>query len=273
MKSIKILFLILIFTFDLYSQEAQELMDFLDGKKFISLDDPEGLIFTRNHFLYSSFYDGNIESDYEIVMKDNLPYISFTSNDGRNIEWLVLVSSNFIILLADEYNIFFEGSSNKSLEKRTAYNYSATSELIEKNKVYSANNLGRSIASLPWVESVEGSGIGECININWPVWKDGGIGSLIIGDGYISYNKPYLFLKNNRVKTIKISSPDFEDFTFVLLDSPHPQEIILPYPVENMKIEIIDVYPGTKWDDTCLNFIYGVGISEDESYRDNDDLK
>ena len=47
-----------------------------------------------------------------------------------------------------------------------------------------------------------------------------------------------------------------------LEDSPNPQKIFIDEPdwkkPYNIKITILEVYPGTKYDDTCINAIIGV---------------
>jgi hypothetical protein len=85
----------------------------------------------------------------------------------------------------------------------------------------------------------------------------------------VSYNKPYLFKYNSRPRKIRISYEGEIAKTIELLDTPNFQEILTlwPYPQyessypdknlweKDLWIEIIDVYPGTRYNDTCINFL------------------
>jgi len=142
-------------------------------------------------------------------------------------------------------------SENSLLD--TAASYHATSELTEGNTFYGASNLGKLIPGYPWVEGDPGQGIGVSIDIKWrqPVL------GILISNGYVSLQKPYLFVMNSRVKRIRIKSDNF-DFTTNLEDSPNPQSIKLPQAAQSITLEIVDVFPGSKWSDTCINFIMGI---------------
>lgn len=138
----------------------------------------------------------------------------------------------------------------------TSRNYrDATSQLTENGVQYSIENLGDIEAERPWVEAAEGPGIGESFVIE-------GCGSgnmhLLIMNGFLSAAKPYLYFQNGRVKTIKV-----EGLTSGIagvcevLDTPHPQTVDVSFIQmdEPLRITILDVYPGTKYQDTCLHYL------------------
>ena len=153
----------------------------------------------------------------------------------------------------------------------------ASSFLTEKVKgqelEYSPDNLYQGIITidhgyfwnsehLPWVEGAPGSGIGETITIeyNSPV-----IGLSIL-NGYVEEQNLKLYKENSRLKEIEIENlktgkkqiAKFEDrvyFKYILLDEP----------AEKIKITIKDVYPGSKYSDTCVTAIHGHWARE-ESY-------
>lgn len=131
-----------------------------------------------------------------------------------------------------------------------------SSYLVEKNKVYSIDNLRKLAVDTPWVEGVEGSGIGEGFTIEKS--PSGDIPRyLLIINGYISYEKPYLYKENNRVKKIKITGlKSMKTRELDVLDTPHPQTIDISFISisEDIRIEIADVYKGLKYDDTCLHY-------------------
>ena len=122
--------------------------------------------------------------------------------------------------------------------------YKSSSYLKENTMEYTHENLSLECLTTPWVEGVPGSGIGEYIEINdiFPVKEN----YLLIMNGYFSTDKPYLYKSNNRVKTVNI------------LDTPHPQTVDISFlemqeTPEDFRITIMDVYKGTKYDDTCIN--------------------
>ncbi|MBB5218969.1 hypothetical protein DYE49_11940 [Treponema rectale] len=132
-------------------------------------------------------------------------------------------------------------------------NYQATSYLKENNKEYPAENIGTWNLETPWVENVKGNGIGQKITF--------GIDSTVIYlmTGYVSYEKPYLYKENSRPKKIKLSFLDVskESMIIELEDTPAPQKITLGERIEsNVELEILEVYEGTKYKDTCINSMF-----------------
>jgi len=136
---------------------------------------------------------------------------------------------------------------------RTKY-YDCSSFLIEKSTKYEVDNLHKLGLDTPWVENAEGSGIGEGFSI-----KNAELCPyILIMNGYISYKKPYLYKRNNRVKKLKITGlKSRKTKTLDVYDTPHPQTIDISFITENedLRIEIADVYKGTKYDDTCIHYL------------------
>jgi len=140
---------------------------------------------------------------------------------------------------------------------------SATSELKENNTVYSVKNLYDMLRLIPWVEGVPGSGIGEKIRIEVEPKRrraDGAqsILSLFISNGFVDYNRPHLYEYNNRLKKIRVHNIGYDEYEdFELDDSPDIRWLRFGFdnPSYIIEIEILEVYKGTRWDDTCVNFI------------------
>ncbi len=131
--------------------------------------------------------------------------------------------------------------------------------LKEKNKEYKVNNLCNCKPGTPWVEGVPGDGIGEGFTIKYPSSKaaNNAYPYLLIMNGYISYEKPYLYKQNNRIKKIKVTGVKSGNSKILdVLDTPHPQTVDISFITEpeDIRVEIADVYKGTKYDDTCINF-------------------
>lgn len=131
-----------------------------------------------------------------------------------------------------------------------------------RNFIDRANNLLR-----PWVEGISGDGVEEWIEItvdNSNSIYNSYISSLLLANGYVDFDKPYLYLANNRIKQLRIQCIDEGlDFIIELEDTSQLQEVKLPRNVYGKKpvfrLSILEVYKGEKWDDTCLNFIIPIG--------------
>ncbi|WP_028975001.1 NADase-type glycan-binding domain-containing protein [Spirochaeta cellobiosiphila] len=135
---------------------------------------------------------------------------------------------------------------------RAGKTYESSSILVEGTINYKASNLGNSLFAKPWVEGVNGYGIGETITIS----DDREFTELILSNGYKSYDNPTLYEKNSRLKKIQIKGMDTETVLDVdIKDSSGPQSIKLPKSETKVVITILDIYPGSTWEDTCVNYI------------------
>jgi len=206
-------------------------------------------------------------TSYEVIYENKVPFLLL--GEPVNAKWLFLHSEYFSVIYKDPTSSLFDITGHVS-EYNNIRNgdYEATSFLTEGCKVYKPTNLGLNNPDAPWVEGVAGDGIGEKIFLTWQTWLErdgsrGGMGALIISNGYVSYEKPYLYEKNNRVRKIRVTDSEGA-FSFVteLEDTPNPQVVFLPSVPEKMEIEILSVYKGTIWDDTCINSIEGLEMSQ-----------
>lgn len=111
------------------------------------------------------------------------------------------------------------------------------------------------IYALPWVEGVEGPGIGEWVQVEPTSPKT----VFYILNGFVDPYRPRLYKMNSRVKdglAIGITSTGktieqsvhFEDFAYF-------KTVIFPEPVVTMRLVIQSVYPGSKWQDTAISAI------------------
>lgn len=131
-----------------------------------------------------------------------------------------------------------------------------SSFLTEKNKEYSISNLNNLAVDTPWVEGAPGYGIGEGFTIenSWGKLYT----TLLIMNGYISYEKPYLYKQNGRIKKIKVKGlKSGKEKILDVLDTPHPQTVDISFITEpeDIRVTIEDVYPGTKYEDTCIHYM------------------
>jgi hypothetical protein len=216
------------------------------------------------------YIDGVIQGPYRIENINENIYI--ICNDKK---YLVLYYESIICILIDCANndTFF------GLNKNSKYVYSyedprrppfigirdgwpiktssyLTETIAGKEVVY--NGIPNYFLELtrPWVEGKEGHGIGEWIEINMASPID----EIVFLNGYIDPNRPDLYSANSRAKEIQISVDD-ESWTYTIMDTANPQILKLPRLVTgNIRFTIKDVYPGTKYTDTCIAGIYFLGV-------------
>lgn len=132
-----------------------------------------------------------------------------------------------------------------------------SSFLTETNKEYPVSNLSELKVDTPWVEGAPGYGIGEgftIVNSRRDIMPP----FLFIMNGYISYEKPYLYKQNGRVKKIKVKGlKSGKEKVLDVLDTPHPQTVDISFITEpeDIRVTIEEVYPGTKYEDTCIHYM------------------
>lgn len=225
-----------------------------------------------------SFVDGQIRyvqfgnppftqfTPYILNTENNIDFINFEYPGNwfkeelfsGSVKWLVLKRDDMMFLYAADNSM----PINNGILGRTMYNldsskyeYACDSFLTENNLEYGATNLGNLKCKMPWVEGVDGYGIGQKIYIKSKT-DSTKMSSILLSNGFVSYQKTYLYKYNSRLKRIKITNEE-EGFVIIqdLLDSPNLQLITLPSITSDVIIEIIDIYKGDKWEDTCVNFI------------------
>ncbi len=133
---------------------------------------------------------------------------------------------------------------------------------------YLANNIYDNSRHNSWVEGVDGDGIGEYLELSQQYLcyegdTDGGrLGEICVVTGYADTKK--LWEENNRVKTL-LMYMDNKPYAYLeLKDTIQPQYFdvwengrydLSPSQEINLKFEIVDVYKGTKYDDTAITFL------------------
>ena len=135
--------------------------------------------------------------------------------------------------------------------------YTASSFLKEPHATYLPENLAV-VEGLPWA-SGKGFGIRDIITIRMPVHSQK---TIMFYNGFQSAEKSYLFTQNSRAKKIRIAYKELGTEKEVMLaDTPKAQPIDISDILRNtgetatMEIEILDVYPGEKYNDLCIQAI------------------
>lgn len=229
----------------------------LNGLKYIFLPDTS-VEFHNNTVVYTST-EGSKVYPYFIEKKNKITFLRIV-DDSVIMEYLVLYNPNMMYLYKMEKNqvddiwVKYPAIINQmgSIGKDEAL--SATSELVEGTILYSVDNLRSIDLETPWVEGNPESGIGEKLIIE-NVKTD----AVILFSGYISYQKPWLYTQNARPKKISITCEDLKlDKVFELQDTPNPQILDMGTLINNQDIviTILDIYPGEKYKDLCINAIW-----------------
>lgn len=106
---------------------------------------------------------------------------------------------------------------------------------------------------LAWCEGVRGDGIGQTITIR--VNNGSSFSRLQIGNGYGKTRKSYR--ENGRIKDVRITTNSGIDTTTRLPDQNGILPFFLPASAEYkwVRLEILSVYRGSRYRDTCLDFV------------------
>jgi len=220
--------------------------------------------------VYEYDWDTRRYNDYVDIIRrideHRVPFLLFYST---NQKWLFLSSPYFASAFKNSTKSFFDGFGYRPDSRGIIVGkYSATSFLNDSSGSYPPANLRTDVPSRPWVEGIDGDGVGETISIKWATYEGGKPGALIISNGFVSYDKPQLYEMNSRVRRIRITDPlGAFSIETELADTPNPQVVFLPSAPEQTDIEILSVYPGTSWNDTCINFIYGYQATQSAKLR------
>ena len=161
----------------------------------------------------------------------------------------------------DESNGDFHNYNFKSISSSSTYK-----EVIKGKTInYAPENLYKcfyvgcrchpywwNYSHIPWVEGVEGNGIGESIIIEFK--KD--MYGISILNGYTDINNMKLFKENSRVKKLLV-----EDLVngitkeMFFEDAVYFNYLNFTKPTAKIKLTIKDVYAGSKYNDTCISAI------------------
>lgn len=104
-----------------------------------------------------------------------------------------------------------------------------------------------------WCEGVEGDGIGQRVSIE--IDRGSAFGRLLIVNGYPKSART--FSRNARVRTMRVTTDTGVDRMVNLSDHGDMQPIALGRVAAHARVEltIVEVYPGSKYRDTCIGFL------------------
>ena len=132
--------------------------------------------------------------------------------------------------------------------------YDSSSYLKEGATHYKPDNLAV-VGGIPWASS-NGYGIGDIITIHADMRNDL---AFAFYNGFQHEEKEYLYAQNSRVKKISVRHVETGKVSeHMLKDTPEKQIVELPDDVGEVgtfEIKILEVYPGTKYKDLCIQAI------------------
>ncbi len=240
---------------------------------------------TKLIYTYSWEEDEPVHEEYDVTWEkiNRISYINFNYTGNFLGEGIQHGQKKYLILYGKDYVFFYDENnvmvfyqfSRAAGVYENPYTAEATSELKEKNYVYEAGNLANIKNLKPWVEGVDGHGQGEKIILKQDTtriiahpdtlaaYRYSGV---TISNGFIDFNRPHLYEDNNRIKKIRISRGSDKNYIEVELeDTPQFQYFYfqdnLTTESDILVIEILEVYKGSKWDDTAINLIIPWGIN------------
>jgi hypothetical protein len=236
------------------------------------------IIFCENKVIfYTNFINlpEITDSTYSYSVKNGITFL--TIRNDPDIRAILLYNNEFGILSlyspvkADTgIMVQYSGNTNiypfsRSKEGPAVYSIdnphiTTSSYFIQNGRSYTGENVKKSAFDGPWVEGVDGYGHGEYIELDYSKTEGKEVNAIVISNGFVSYNDPALYEKNNRLKRIVIEAEGTDLGTIDLADTPNLQTIRLGGYYSKIKIRIISVYEGTDWDDTCVNMILGLKL-------------
>lgn len=139
-------------------------------------------------------------------------------------------------------------------EKEKMFSAEATTTLVEAGKpagYFGAEKAIDGDLTTAWVEGASGSGIGESLTIDFGETIE--LENIGLMPGLSS--SPEVFRGNNRVEKVSIEFSDGTKLTRSFDDKARIPIFELDDPVNarSVKITILGVYPGERWDDTCIS--------------------
>ncbi|MBI9100660.1 MAG: hypothetical protein JEY91_19465, partial [Spirochaetaceae bacterium] len=152
-----------------------------------------------------SFVD-SYKGTYSIIKKEPFVYLEVSTSDNKEFIYVIHWTHDVLILTDMETKevLVCTGSQYHKFpvdlepQIRSFYEYSSSSSLMESyggnTYDYIAENLGNYELTKPWVEGVDGSGVGE--KIQFYIYDR--VRSIAIINGYFDPQRPDLYYANNR---------------------------------------------------------------------------
>jgi hypothetical protein len=103
----------------------------------------------------------------------------------------------------------------------------------------------------PWVEDEPGNGSGLEFEITFKEPVD----NIVFLNGFVDFRRKHLYKQNARMKEIRIHGRGFsEQYRFT--DQVRFRECQFPRKTEHIRVEVLSVYPGSRWSDMAISGLY-----------------
>ncbi len=134
------------------------------------------------------------------------------------------------------------------------YKFEVSSSLYEEAQKHPVANIFDNNPNTAWVEGKNDDGIGEWINVGFE--PDFTLSQIKIINGYAK--SKVIYEAKNRIKKVKITFPDGISEEYLLKDNVLDYQVLKlskPVTTNSIKITIMEIYKGTKYNDTCISEI------------------
>lgn len=206
----------------------------------------------------------------DLIMEKKIPPIvisgiiqdkTIRQEDGIRKIFNLVMNSEYKIQLEstkiDNFNFQEQETFPSALYLNQNSEITSTSFLTEGKTTYNIEN-AKTTEGLPFVPAT-GETYSNVITIKTDTQNNRGF---VIQNGYISKERPDLYGKNCRVKTLKVIYPNIEspfEQIVTLKDDTSLQFVPFMWNLlddcKEVQIVIDSVYQGTKYDDVCINYI------------------
>ncbi len=273
---------------DLFSTPFEyNFIDQINPDKKIAFYSGKGYIFDSACNCFYSFNEEDIsyEEDgygylktsdrtYIVILGDRSSVLFNNLEKPRGYKDVLIVDTNVKPIISDiTATSFFQEVINGNLIQYKSENLKhVVIDMGYHGEFWNINSKpfwGTFSSTYPWVEGVEGPGIGEEIDVEF----NESYQNISIMNGYIDLSNRALYKANNRLKTIKIiSNDDYDNFSieYRFIDEVRFHTVYFPREVKKIKIKIIEVYPGYKYNDTAVSGIFSE--LDDQSLKEHHEL-
>lgn len=235
------------------SEFGKQLMDYFDGR--IKNQQLLELIPPTMQF-YGETYAIELLVALKIEKLDNTfnesrdQYFDVYKNSKGLYHWLAgkQLGLNY---LSNTPMVFKEG---KVQQHERNLKFEVSSSLYDEKQKHPIANIFDNNISTAWVEGKPGDGIGEWIKIGFE--PDFELNQINIVNGYAKSKT--IYEANNRLKKVKITFPDGKSEEYLLKDNVLDYQVLKlskPVTTNSIKITIMEIYKGTKYNDTCISEI------------------
>lgn len=204
------------------------------------------------------------EGKVVVALEGSIPFLSIGAAGTR---YLFLQSPDLVLLqdTIDGNCMFFTAKLGKSIESiQKPMIATASSYLVEGKEQYGPENLKKlTFSGNPFVPG-RNDGWGNIrLHLEWDRTSVGAKNMLILGSGFVDIRRPYLYTQNSRAREIRVVVDGQDVYAFRLADTPNPQVLLFPKSFSKVDITFLSVFPGSKWDDLCLNVLWAGTADKD----------